>query len=130
MLSKCSKKFSESSIMEAAVSKYVLSTWYPLTWSRNVGRELSAHRVVERDVVLFRSQDGKVVAMEDACPHRLLPLSMGRLKGDAIECGYHGVVFDCTGKCMRVPGQEMIPANAVVKTFPTRKYGARVDMDG
>ena len=102
------------------MSKYVLNTWYPLTWSRNVGRELSAHRVVERDVVLFRSQDGKVVAMEDACPHRLLPLSMGRLKGDAIECGYHGVVFDCTGKCMRVPGQEMIPANAVV-TFPTHE---------
>jgi phenylpropionate dioxygenase-like ring-hydroxylating dioxygenase large terminal subunit len=107
--------------MEGTVSKYVLNTWYPLTWSRNVGRELSAHRVVERDVVLFRSQDGKVVAMEDACPHRLLPLSMGRLKGDAIECGYHGVVFDCTGKCMRVPGQEMIPANAVVKTFPTHE---------
>ena len=101
------------------MSRYVLDTWYPLTWSRNVGRELSAHRVVERDVVLFRSQDGRVVAMEDACPHRLLPLSMGRLKGDSVECGYHGVMFDCTGKCTRIPGQDMIPGNAVVQTFPT-----------
>lgn len=48
---------------------YVLDTWYPLTWSRNVGRQLSAHRIVERDVVLYRTEAGAVVAMEDACPH-------------------------------------------------------------
>ena len=41
-------------------------------------------------VVLYRTSSGGVAALEDACPHRLAPLSMGRLKGDAIECGYHG----------------------------------------
>lgn len=103
------------------MNDYVTNTWYPLTWSRNIGRELSAHRILEQDVVLYRTSAGNVVAMEDVCPHRLLPLSKGKLKGDAIECGYHGMTFDCSGKCVRVPGQDMVPANAVVKTYPTHE---------
>jgi vanillate O-demethylase monooxygenase subunit len=103
------------------MNDYVLNTWYPLTWSRNVGRSLSAHIVVERHLVLYRTGDGKVVAMEDACPHRLLPLSMGKLRGDSIECGYHGMTYDCSGKCIRVPGQKVAPPNAVVPTYPTHE---------
>ena len=52
------------------------------------------------------------------CPHRFAPLSMGKLKGDSIECGYHGMTFDCTGRCIRIPGQEIIPANAKVRSYP------------
>ncbi|MCQ9616114.1 aromatic ring-hydroxylating dioxygenase subunit alpha [Paenalcaligenes niemegkensis] len=103
------------------MQNYVTNTWYPLTWSRDIGRELSAHRIIEKDVVLFRSTEGTVIAMEDACPHRLLPLSMGKLKGDHVECGYHGVTFDCAGSCVRVPGQDMVPANARVQTYPTHE---------
>ena len=107
------------------MSQYVLNTWYPLTWSRNVARALSAHRIVEQQVVLYRTEAGQVVAMEDACPHRLMPLSMGKLKGDAIECGYHGMTYDCTGTCVRIPGQAQIPSNAVVRTYPTHEHMAR-----
>lgn len=103
------------------MSNYVLNTWYPLTWSRNVGRALTTHTILEQQVVLYRTESGRVVAMEDACPHRLLPLSMGKLKGDAIECGYHGMTYDCSGKCVRVPGQELIPSSAFVKTYPTHE---------
>lgn len=104
------------------MSKYVLNTWYPLTWARNVGRHLSAHRVVERKLVVYRTTAGTVVAMDDACPHRLMPLSMGKLKGDAIECGYHGMTYDCSGQCVRIPGQELIPTGARVKTYPTHEH--------
>jgi len=103
------------------MNDYVLNTWYPLTWSRNVGRALTAHTVVEQQVVAYRTEGGNVIAMEDACPHRLLPLSMGKLKGDAIECGYHGMTYDCSGKCIRVPGQKSPPPNAIVKTYPTHE---------
>jgi phenylpropionate dioxygenase-like ring-hydroxylating dioxygenase large terminal subunit len=103
------------------MSQYVLDTWYPVAWSREIGRKLEARRVVEQNVVLYRKEDGTTVAMEDACPHRLLPLSMGKLRGDAVECGYHGMTYDCSGKCVRIPGQEMIPQNAVVKTYPTHE---------
>lgn len=103
------------------MSDYVLNTWYPIAWSREIGRKIEPRRIVEKNVVLFRKEDGAVVGMEDACPHRLLPLSLGKLRGDTIECGYHGMTFDCSGKCVRIPGQEMIPPSAVVKTYPTHE---------
>lgn len=101
--------------------KYVLNTWYPLTWSRNVGRELASYTLIEQKLVAYRKTDGSVAVLEDACPHRLLPLSAGKLKGDTVECGYHGMTFDCSGKCVRVPGQDNIPSTAVVKTFPAHE---------
>ena len=70
-------------------------------------------------VVFYRTEDGTPVALEDRCPHRRLPLSMGKLVGDdVLQCHYHGLRFDRTGACVRVPGQDMIPATARVKTYP------------
>lgn len=94
------------------------NTWYPLTWSRNVTRKLSRHRILGMDLVVYRSEAGKVIALDDACPHRLAPLSMGKLKGDAIECGYHGMTFGPDGRCIRIPGQPAIPPNARVPSYP------------
>jgi phenylpropionate dioxygenase-like ring-hydroxylating dioxygenase large terminal subunit len=98
---------------------YVRNRWYPLTWSRDVGRSLIKRKIVGENVVLYRTLHGHVVALRDACPHRLAPLSLGKLKGDAIECGYHGMTFDGGGTCIRIPGQEIIPGNARVRAYPT-----------
>lgn len=103
------------------MSNYVLNTWYPLAWSREIKNSLSKRRIVEKDLVLYRNSAGDVVAHLDMCPHRMLPLSQGKLKGDVLECGYHGLQFDCSGKCVRVPGQDIIPSNAVVATYPTHE---------
>ena len=54
-------------------------------------------------VVIFRKESGQAVAMADRCPHRFAPLSLGRVVGDAVECGYHGLTFDCSGRCIRNP---------------------------
>jgi phenylpropionate dioxygenase-like ring-hydroxylating dioxygenase large terminal subunit len=94
------------------------NAWYPLTWSRNVTRKLASQRVLGIDLVVFRTENGDAVALDDVCPHRLAPLSMGKLKGDAIECGYHGMTFAVDGRCIRIPGQKTIPANARVASYP------------
>jgi vanillate O-demethylase monooxygenase subunit len=94
------------------------NAWYPLTWSRNVTRKLASHRVLGIDLVVYRTEAGHAVALDDVCPHRLAPLSMGKLKGDAIECGYHGMTFGSDGICVRIPGQKLIPANAKVPSYP------------
>jgi vanillate O-demethylase monooxygenase subunit len=96
------------------------NVWYPLTWSRNVTRALSRHRVLGVDLVVYRSEAGAPVALEDACPHRMAPLSIGKLKGDAIQCGYHGMTFGPDGRCVRIPGQTQIPPNARVPSYPVR----------
>jgi phenylpropionate dioxygenase-like ring-hydroxylating dioxygenase large terminal subunit len=100
---------------------FVRNAWYPAAWSRDVGRGLVERRILNEQVVLYRLQSGEVAALSDICPHRFAPLSMGKLKGDAIECGYHGMTFDRGGRCVRIPGQEIIPANAKVRSYPIRE---------
>ncbi|MBV8848556.1 MAG: aromatic ring-hydroxylating dioxygenase subunit alpha [Methylobacteriaceae bacterium] len=97
---------------------YLRNAWYPAAWSRDIGRALMKRRLLEEDVVLYRTEAGTVCALEDVCPHRLMPLSLGKLEGDTIQCGYHGLTFDCSGKCVRVPGQDVIPQTARVRAYP------------
>lgn len=100
---------------------FVRNAWYPAAWSRDIGRSLTHRKILGDRVVLYRLESGGVAALEDLCPHRLAPLSMGKLKGDAVECGYHGLTFDCSGRCVRIPGQDIIPAAAKVRAYPIRE---------
>ena len=100
---------------------YVKNAWYVAGWSSEFGDELCAVTIAEENMVMFRNSDGVVVAMEDRCPHRQLPLSKGKRIGDDIQCGYHGMTFNCEGKCVRIPGQENVPASAYVSTYPVHE---------
>jgi phenylpropionate dioxygenase-like ring-hydroxylating dioxygenase large terminal subunit len=103
---------------------FLKNAWYVAAWDHEIGRALTPATILGEPVVLYRTQDGKPAALEDACPHRKLPLSMGRLKGDEVECGYHGLTFDGTGTCTRVPGAERIPHIARVRSYPVEeRYG-------
>ncbi|MGN6535533.1 MAG: aromatic ring-hydroxylating dioxygenase subunit alpha, partial [Mesorhizobium sp.] len=103
---------------------FLRNCWYVAAWDHEVGRDLKPVRILGEDIVLYRKTDGGAAALEDACPHRKLPLSMGRIKGDDVECGYHGLTFDCTGTCTRVPGAEKIPHVARVQSYPlVERYG-------
>lgn len=103
---------------------YLLNAWYVAAWDHEVSRTLTPVRMLDTALVLYRTQSGVAVALEDACPHRKLPLSMGRLQGDQVECGYHGLTFDASGTCTRVPGAERIPHRACVRSYPVEeRYG-------
>ena len=107
-----------------ATTGFLRNAWYVAAFSREVARTPVARRLLGEGVVLYRTEGGQPVALEDACPHRRLPLSMGRVKGDAIECGYHGLTFDCSGSCIDAATQDRIPANARVRSYPVRdRYG-------
>jgi vanillate O-demethylase monooxygenase subunit len=81
--------------------------------------------VLDTPVVLFRLEDGSVAALEDRCPHRQAPLSIGRLRGDTVECGYHGFCFGADGRCVRAPSAEAAPSVAV-KRYPVKEVGPLV----
>jgi phenylpropionate dioxygenase-like ring-hydroxylating dioxygenase large terminal subunit len=68
--------------------------------------------------VLFRSGDGRVAALADRCSHRAAPLHMGTLVEEGIQCGYHGLVIDGSGRCVHIPGQKLIPEAARVRSYP------------
>lgn len=103
---------------------FLRNVWYVAAWSSDVSDELQQIRLLSEKVCMFRSESGAVIALEDACPHRKLPLSNGRIKGETIECGYHGLTFDCTGQCVAAPGKGDIPPTAKVRSYPAHeKYG-------
>jgi vanillate O-demethylase monooxygenase subunit len=103
---------------------FLKNAWYVAALGSEVGRSLLPVKLLGEDIVLYRKRDGGVAALEDACPHRKLPLSMGRLKEDTVECGYHGLVFDCSGQCVHAPGLARVPRAAVARSYPVEeRYG-------
>src|SRR4051794_20894935 len=102
---------------------YPMNAWYAAAWGHEIKHELAARTICDKDIVLYRRSDGQAVALEDACWHRLLPLSLGHLKGDEVVCGYHGLVFNSAGRCTYMPAQETINPSACVRAFPVvEKY--------
>lgn len=97
---------------------FLKNIWYAAAWSADLGTEPMARTILGEPVVLYRRADGTPVALEDRCCHRALPLSMGRIEGDNIVCGYHGLRFAPTGACVEVPGQSAIPPGAAVPSYP------------
>ncbi len=103
---------------------FLKNAWYVAAWGEEVTRDLQQIMVLNQKICIFRNEAGEVIALEDACPHRKLPLSKGRIKGDTVECGYHGLTFDCAGQCVWAPGAGRIPSNAKVHAYPCHeKYG-------
>ncbi|MEO0819573.1 MAG: aromatic ring-hydroxylating dioxygenase subunit alpha [Pseudomonadota bacterium] len=100
------------------MTDYVRNAWYVAGWSAEFGEPIRRVPVLDQHLAMYRCADGRVAALEDRCPHRLLPLSKGKRIGDDVQCGYHGLVFDCAGACVRVPGQANLPASAWVRAFP------------
>ena len=98
---------------------FPLNAWYVAAWSHEVGKRTPLPRTVcNNKIVFWRKADGAVAALEDACWHRMLPLSMGWLEGEEIVCRYHGLTFDGSGKCTRVPSMDTGNTTAKVRTYP------------
>lgn len=98
---------------------FPLNAWYAAAWRHEVGRvEILARTLCDRKLALWRTTGGAVVALDDACWHRLLPLSMGRLEGDNLVCRYHGLAFDASGRCTRMPSRDRINSSACVRSYP------------
>ncbi len=97
---------------------FVRNAWYVAGWTAEVGRELLARPVCGRPVVLYRTEAGFPVALADACWHRLVPLSLGQVRGDDLVCGYHGITYSPQGRCTFMPSQETINPSASVASFP------------
>jgi phenylpropionate dioxygenase-like ring-hydroxylating dioxygenase large terminal subunit len=106
------------------VSEYIRNHWYVAAWSKDVGRKPLARLICEEPVVFYRCEDGQAVGLEDVCPHRLLPLSMGLVEGDAIRCLYHGLLLGPDGKCLEMPGNDAPNRAVCTRAYPViERYG-------
>ena len=92
--------------------------WYAAAYDVELKRELLGRRIGDHSLVMYRREDGKAVALENACWHRLMPLSEGKIEGDNVACGYHGLVYNAEGRCVFMPSQKTINPAARVRSYP------------
>jgi phenylpropionate dioxygenase-like ring-hydroxylating dioxygenase large terminal subunit len=101
--------------------------WYPLAWSDELKTErILGRRFAGEPIALYRTANGRVVALEDRCAHRQVPLHLGVVKGEVLRCHYHGWAYDCAGTCVDVPylGKERKPNG--VRSYPVREVDGLV----
>ncbi|MBC7986158.1 MAG: aromatic ring-hydroxylating dioxygenase subunit alpha [Sphingomonadaceae bacterium] len=97
---------------------HVRNVWYVAAWEQDLPEaQPFAITILDEPIVVYRSE-GRLVALEDRCVHRMAPLSLGRCEGARLRCMYHGLLFDPDGKVVEIPGQELIPAQARVRSYP------------
>lgn len=99
--------------------KFVRNHWYGAIWSKDLGGEPKGLRLLNQPIVLFRTADGGVAVLDDLCPHRFVPLHLGKVvDGTRIRCTYHGLEFDKGGACVHNPHtNQRIPPAAKVKSY-------------
>lgn len=106
---------------------FLKNAWYVAAWSEEISRDLMTRTICEEHILLYRKENGDPVAIGNMCPHRFAPLNMGRLRGDDVQCGYHGMVFGETGKCVLNPhhGGKISPAMKV-SAYPVAERHALI----
>lgn len=99
------------------MTKFLKDCWYAAAWDEEVDPNRPVARVIaEVPILLLRSNDGSVHALENRCPHRFAPLDRGTCEADTLRCGYHGLVFNFEGVCVRNP-QGVAPRSVRVTRY-------------
>ncbi|MCP5504002.1 MAG: aromatic ring-hydroxylating dioxygenase subunit alpha [Chlamydiales bacterium] len=99
---------------------------YPVGFTKDLKDKPLRVFLEGKPLVIFRGAKGKIIALEDRCPHRGAPLSEGYLQEEAIVCPYHGWTFSEGGKCLKIPGVSGCKTRNIhgVKSFKVReRYG-------
>src|ERR1700679_24144 len=86
----------------AMTATYLRNNWYQAAWASELSDAPLARTLLDEPIVFFRTGAG-IAALQDRCPHRFAPLSAGRFQGGTVRCGYHGLTFDGSGRCVHNP---------------------------
>ncbi len=98
---------------------YLKNCWYVAAWDHEILADTLLERtILGQSIVMFRTSDQCVVAMNNKCCHRHAPLHLGRKEGDCVRCMYHGLKYDATGRCVEAPGMDVIPIKLAQRTYP------------
>lgn len=91
--------------------------WWPLAFSRQLGRRPLDVVFAGQPLVLFRPGPGQLAVLPDICPHRHAPLSQGRVTSAGLKCPYHGWCFNARGQCTRIPGSQACSKGSLLQPW-------------
>lgn len=104
-----------------------INFWYPMATTAELTDKPLRVRALAQDFVVFRDAQGKAHCLANTCTHRGGSLAGGKVKGDHIECPYHGWQFTGAGQCKRIPSlgvNASIPGRTRVDAYPVdERYG-------
>lgn len=101
---------------------FLKNSWYVACTPDEIESKPLGRKICGENIAFYRGKEGKVAAVENFCPHRGAPLSLGYVEDGNLVCGYHGLVMGCDGQTVSMPGQRVrgfpcIKAYAVVERY-------------
>ncbi len=112
-----------TSSRDSATPPWPRNAWYVACTPDEIEAGPLGRMICGERMVIFRADGGTVAILEDFCPHRGAPLSLGFLRDGKLVCGYHGLVVGCGGEAVDMPGQK-------VKGFPPVRSFAAIERYG
>jgi len=105
------------------VSVLIPNQWYAVLESKEVpeGKPVGVTRLSEK-LVFWRIREA-VGCIRDQCVHRGAALSEGKIVGEQIQCPFHGLEYDSTGRVTLIPANgrvSSVPEQFKVKAYPAR----------
>jgi nitrite reductase/ring-hydroxylating ferredoxin subunit len=96
--------------------------WVPIALSRDVPKGMTRAVILKgQELVIWRGEAGTAQVWEDRCPHRGMRLSFGFVRGDTLNCLYHGWQYGAGASCARIPAH---PDLAVPPTIKANSYAS------
>jgi phenylpropionate dioxygenase-like ring-hydroxylating dioxygenase large terminal subunit len=99
----------------------ITNQWYLVCFEDELrAGQILKKKIIGEEIVVFKTESGRVCVLQDRCCHRNVHLSLGYVKGEHIKCGYHGWEFGGNGKCELIPSlptEEKIPKAACVRSY-------------
>ncbi|GGB94610.1 (2Fe-2S)-binding protein [Novosphingobium endophyticum] len=104
---------------------FLRNAWYVAAMAQEIADGPLQRTIMDKPVVLYRGESGRMRAMHGLCPHRNYPLGLhGTVEGEAIRCNYHGFVFDGeNGKVVDIPSAANTPMRFCQKIYPVVERG-------
>ncbi|MCY0967469.1 aromatic ring-hydroxylating dioxygenase subunit alpha [Parathalassolituus penaei] len=102
---------------------FIKNAWYVACTPDEIANGPLGRTICGEKIAFYRDDEGKVAAVEDFCPHRGAPLSLGYVENGKLVCGYHGLAMNRDGKTASMPGQR-------VRAFPCVKPFAVIERYG
>jgi phenylpropionate dioxygenase-like ring-hydroxylating dioxygenase large terminal subunit len=99
--------------------------WYLICPEKELKHKIIKRKFFGESIILFRDRSNNIIALEDRCCHRNVPLSLGYLQDDRVVCGYHGWQYNQEGQCVHIPSQldeAKIPKTAKIRSYPVQVF--------
>jgi len=101
--------------------------WHPIAFAHDITDKPLSTKLLDVNLVIYRTSQGITVA-KDQCPHRGVQVSLGRIVEDYLVCPMHGLHFDSTGQCRKIPSapdqNSPISPRMCLRTYQTEiRYG-------